>query len=62
MNPVYKFTRCCGRLWGSQSQRYVSYIEIWINFSIRMVMKTSTDFCLLDEERYTEMFKAVSTR
>jgi hypothetical protein len=30
----------------------VPYTEIWINFSIRMLMKTSTDFCLLDEEGY----------
>ena len=55
MNPVYKFTRCCGRLWGSQSQRYVPYTQIWINSSIRMVMETSTAFSLPDETEYPEI-------
>jgi len=31
---------------------YLPYTEIWTNLSIRMLMKTSTDFCLLDEEGY----------
>ena len=30
----------------------VPYTEIWINFSIRMLMKTSITFSLPDEEGY----------
>jgi len=35
---------------------YVSYTQIWTNFSIRMVIKTSNAFFVLDEEGYPEVF------
>jgi hypothetical protein len=57
-----KTTRSCEKSSQPWIEGFVPFTQIWINLSIHMVIETSIDFFLPDEEGHPEMLKAASTR